>query len=174
MREISYFPYGYASIHLSSTALVVTWVPTHCSLEWRLDVYKPPYGHGWSSCYMVQCPNPACMQKRRALLTPSVGCSLQERICFWRLPTISRPPMGLRNFSNQMQLLAKMIIAGTCARGFWLSSLSVKQVRLQLTYSDRCTHSCSSLSTGRATVISLTALPAATSAVHARAAATSW
>ncbi|KAL0026177.1 hypothetical protein WJX79_008768 [Trebouxia sp. C0005] len=51
----------------------------------------------------------------------------QERICFWRLPTISRPPMGLRNFSNQMQLLAKMIIAGTCARGFWLSSLSVKQ-----------------------------------------------
>ncbi len=59
-----------------------------------------------------------------------------------------------------------MIIAGTSAFGILLSSLTVKQVRLQLTSSDRRTHTCSSWSSGRAAVTSFAALPAATSPVH--------
>ena len=62
---------------------------------------------------------------------------------------------------------AKMLLTRTSACGLLLSSLPVKQVRLQLTSLDRRSHSCSSLSSGRAAVMLFATLrAAATSPEH--------
>ena len=52
-----------------------------------------------------------------------------------------------------------------CLRIFALS-LTIKQVRLQLTSSDRRTHTFSSLSNDRAAIVKFAALPASMSPVH--------